>query len=106
MLVAQPEVSANGSKSALVLPPVAVERGQADLAPLDHRPAAAVGLHVTVDLERYKCILRCELMHLRKKKSVFSGAGCWTHAQLRCAQEVVLGQFVFAGDPVALAVEG
>lgn len=53
VLVAQPEVSANGSKSALVLPPVAVERGQADLAPLDHRPAAAVCLHVTVDLEIY-----------------------------------------------------
>lgn len=44
-------------------------------------------------------------MHSTKKSALF-GPGGWTHAQLRCTQEVVLGQFVFTGDPVALAVEG
>lgn len=32
--------------------------------------------------------------------------GGYTYAKLRCTKEVVLGQFVFAGDSVALAVEG
>lgn len=35
-----------------------------------------------------------------------SPSGVCTYAELRCTKEVVLGQFVFPGDSVALAVEG
>lgn len=51
VVIAQPEVSADGSKSTFVLLPVTVERCQADLTPLNQSPATTICLHVTENLE-------------------------------------------------------
>lgn len=44
-------------------------------------------------------------MHTTKRAFFFLPGG-GTYAQLRCTKEVIFRQFVFAGDSVALAVEG
>lgn len=51
VLVAQPEVPADCAEALLVLLPVTVEAGQANLAPLDDGPTSAIGIHVTVHLQ-------------------------------------------------------
>lgn len=51
VVIAEPEVSSNGSKPIFVLLPVSVEGQESDVAPLDQRPASPVGLHVTEDLQ-------------------------------------------------------
>ena len=52
VLIAQPEVPADGAESLLVLLPVTVEAAEAHLASLDKSPTSTVGLHVTEHLRR------------------------------------------------------
>ena len=53
VVIAEPEVSTDGSKSTFVLFPVTVEWCQADFSPLDQSPAASICVHIAEDLKAF-----------------------------------------------------
>lgn len=53
VVIAQPEVSTDGSKSTFVLLPVTAEWCEANLASLDNCPATTICLHITEDLKAF-----------------------------------------------------
>lgn len=70
MFVAEPEVTPDRTEAVLVLLPVAVEAGQADLASLNDGPSAAVVFHVTEDLKQSKNV-KVKSLHTSHLSSVY-----------------------------------
>lgn len=52
VVIAQPEVSTDGSESLLVLLPVTIKGCQANRAPLNQSPATSICVHITEDLKQ------------------------------------------------------